>query len=438
MGSPRAGVTGDPATFGSLAGIGARQPSRPPIPACRHLGAHAGIDSQPVDRASPSAPAERVEVERLGRRAVRRPAEQVALARPDPERADDVELGRRLDPLGDDQRAPAVGQVAQRPDDLERGLADGAALDQRQVDLDDVEAELAEQPQPGVAGADVVGGDAACRRPGRPRRRGAAGRCPRPPRARSARGRRGAGPAPWRTIIRSSAWTLNSSDLQRPRRQVDRQRAGQAQPRGGLHDRVEAGEVELGGPAGRLGGGEHRAGVGEAAVGQRPDQALVAARRRRWSGRRSAGRRPAARRSRRPARRARTARPAGVRPSGHRGVPGRRSSRTSGRGACPSTAPPRPGRRANRGRARGPGMRADAGRERHRVGGARAASPSRQAASSRRTVSWPRVRVGRRQDDRELVATDPERPVRAPQVAGRWSSRPGGGPRRPRRDRPSR
>ena len=36
---------------------------------------------------------------------------------------------------------------------------DGPALDERQVDLDDVELELAEQPQPGVAGTDVVGGE---------------------------------------------------------------------------------------------------------------------------------------------------------------------------------------------------------------------------------------------------------------------------------------
>ena len=53
-------------------------------------------------------------------RPVGRPAEQVALAGADPERADDVELGRRLDPLGDDERAPAVGEVAQGADDLER------------------------------------------------------------------------------------------------------------------------------------------------------------------------------------------------------------------------------------------------------------------------------------------------------------------------------
>ena len=110
-----------------------------------------------------------------------------------PERADDVELGRRLDALGDDQRAPPVGEVAQRPDDLERRVVDGAALDQRQVDLDDVELELAEQPQPGVAGTDVVGREADPGDAARLDRAAQRARCPRPPRARSARGRRGAG-----------------------------------------------------------------------------------------------------------------------------------------------------------------------------------------------------------------------------------------------------
>ena len=35
-----------------------------------------------------------------------------------------------------------------------------AALDQRQVDLDDVELDLAQQPETGVAGPDIVGRDA--------------------------------------------------------------------------------------------------------------------------------------------------------------------------------------------------------------------------------------------------------------------------------------
>ena len=37
---------------------------------------------------------------------------------------------------------------------------ESTALDQREVDLDDVEAKLAEQPQARVPGADVVGGHA--------------------------------------------------------------------------------------------------------------------------------------------------------------------------------------------------------------------------------------------------------------------------------------
>ena len=70
------------------------------------------------------------QIERFGRRPIGRTAEQVALSGADPERPDDVELLRRLDALGDHQGTPAVGQVAQRLEDLERGLADGATLDE--------------------------------------------------------------------------------------------------------------------------------------------------------------------------------------------------------------------------------------------------------------------------------------------------------------------
>ena len=41
-----------------------------------------------------------------------------------------------------------------------RAEAPNAALDQREVDLDDVEGDLAEEAQAGVAGTHVVGGDA--------------------------------------------------------------------------------------------------------------------------------------------------------------------------------------------------------------------------------------------------------------------------------------
>ena len=51
-----------------------------------------------------------------------------------------------------------AGQLLERPEHrVGRILAD-AALDERQVDLDDIEVDLAEQPQACVAGADVVGG----------------------------------------------------------------------------------------------------------------------------------------------------------------------------------------------------------------------------------------------------------------------------------------
>ena len=192
------------------------------------------------------------------RRLLGRPAQQVALARPDPERADDVELGGRLDALGHDERAPAVGQVAQRPDDLEGRVAEGAALDQRQVDLDDVEPELAEQPQAGVPGADVVGRDPDAGHAAR------LDRAPQPVQVldRLALGQLEDDPARVQPVADDQADQRVDAEvvhLHRPRREVDREVAGQAQAGGGLHDRVQAGEVELAGPAGHLGRGEHRA-----------------------------------------------------------------------------------------------------------------------------------------------------------------------------------
>src|SRR4051795_11697443 len=93
------------------------------------------------------ASAKRFEVERLGGRAVGRSPEQEALAGGDPERAHDVELVRRLDALCHDERAPSICEVAQRPDDFERSRVVGATLDEREVDLDDVEPQLTQQPK---------------------------------------------------------------------------------------------------------------------------------------------------------------------------------------------------------------------------------------------------------------------------------------------------
>ena len=144
------------------AGFGKSSRDRPPSTARRwsRVGPRQTGTAADGRSASPRPVSSASKVDRVGRRPTRRPAQQVALPGADAERADDLELGRRLDALGHDERAPAVGQVAQRPDDPRRLVAGGAALDERQVDLDDVEAQLAQQPQAGVAGTDVVGRDA--------------------------------------------------------------------------------------------------------------------------------------------------------------------------------------------------------------------------------------------------------------------------------------
>ena len=75
--------------------------------------------------------------------ALGRTTEQVALAGADARASGRTQLLGRLDALGDDQRAPAVGEVLERADDLLGRGPDRAALDEREVDLDDVEPELA-------------------------------------------------------------------------------------------------------------------------------------------------------------------------------------------------------------------------------------------------------------------------------------------------------
>src|SRR5215510_2774389 len=58
------------------------------------------------------AAAEVVEVDRRGRGRVGRAAEEIALPGTDPERPDNSQLRGRLDPFGDDEGTPAVGQIA--------------------------------------------------------------------------------------------------------------------------------------------------------------------------------------------------------------------------------------------------------------------------------------------------------------------------------------
>ena len=239
------------------------------------------------------------------------------------------------------------------PDDLEGGLADGAALDERQVDLDDVEPDLAQQAQAGVAGPDVVGRD--------PHAGGAAGL---DGAAQSLEvldalafgqfedhGRR------VHAVALEHAQERRHAELvrfERPRREVDRQRAGQPERRERREDRRQAGEVELDGAARLLGGGEQLARVGEARCPAAGGSGPRSRGRPRSSCRRSAGRRPGARRWRRPGRWPPPARPAAG-AMRRRAWPGRRSSRTCGRGACPSTARRRPGDTSIRGRTAGPG-----------------------------------------------------------------------------------
>ena len=66
--------------------------------------------------------------------------------------------------------------------------------------------------------------------------------------------------------------------LERPRREVEGQAAGQAEPGERGDRRRQAGEVELDGAAERLGRGEQLGRVGEAGPGHRPDERLEAAR----------------------------------------------------------------------------------------------------------------------------------------------------------------
>ena len=153
--------------------------------------------------------------------------------------------------------------------------------------------------------------------------------------------------------------------------------------------------------------------------GQRPDEALVAARGAGaqvvdrledgpdGAGRGDLGDRP------------RTARPAGDRSRRPRGARVVDRSRTSGRGACSSTGPRRPGGRATRGRgpAAGPAL---IPAENETVCAAprptSAVEAGRQQPADQRP-SAPSASVSG-QDERELVATDPERPVGAAHVGG--------------------
>ena len=140
-----------------------------------------------------------------------RPAEVEALAGGDPETQERSDLRGALDPLGDDERARARGELDHRSDDGAGRPLRRAALDEGQVHLQHVELDLGQQPKAGVAGADVIGGEPDARR----------ARQAVDPRSRRARGRRSgwcsvssmtsrSGGNSWRARMASIAPLLNS------------------------------------------------------------------------------------------------------------------------------------------------------------------------------------------------------------------------------------
>ena len=201
--------------------------------------------------------------------------EQVALGGLEPELDHGQQLVRGLDALGHDRLPALAGELPERAEDGLGGVVGGPGLDQRQVDLDDVELELPEQAQAGVAGAHVVRGDPDAvaaqqverrAQPGQVLHGLALGELEHDPRSVDV-----APPGHREQLAR-----LEGVRLERPRRQVDREVVGGIQvPRAG-QDRVQAGHVQLDRVAGGLGGDEQGAGVREPGVCPRPDEALVA------------------------------------------------------------------------------------------------------------------------------------------------------------------
>ena len=77
-----------------------------------------------------------------------------------PETQERSDLRGALDPLGNDEGAGARGELDHRTDDGVGRPLRLAALDEGQVHLQDVELDLRQEPEAGVAGADVIGREA--------------------------------------------------------------------------------------------------------------------------------------------------------------------------------------------------------------------------------------------------------------------------------------
>src|SRR6186997_263011 len=99
------------------------------------------------------------QVHRLHRQLACRTAEEVALPGTDAQAQHRFELLQRLDALGDGRASALTGHRPERLEDRLRWAVLGPRADQRQVDLHDVEVEVAEQAEAGIPGADIVDGD---------------------------------------------------------------------------------------------------------------------------------------------------------------------------------------------------------------------------------------------------------------------------------------
>ena len=203
--------------------------------------------------------------------------------------------------------------------------------------------------------------------------------------------------------------------LERPRRQVDAEIHVPVRHPGAGRDGLQAGEVELDGPIGRLGGAEQRAGIGEQRAAGRPDERLEADRaaRRHREDRLVDGPQRARREDGADA--PRTAPPPSGRPRPGRAARSRTRRRPSGRGACTSRAPRRrcgtgPGSRCS-----APGYAETPIETENGSIGVLGSPPLTADARIRRPTARPVSTSETGQQDRELVAADAERAVAPPE-----------------------
>src|SRR5689334_11028866 len=103
---------------------------------------------------------EREEVDRLAIECGLGTAEQVPLAGVVAQLEDRLEMIGRLDALSDDAVAARACERSERLQDRLGRPVRRAGTDEREVDLEDVELDLAQKPKTGIPRADIVDGDA--------------------------------------------------------------------------------------------------------------------------------------------------------------------------------------------------------------------------------------------------------------------------------------